>query len=42
MSESTQAEKPKVKTVTDPKVDASAREKLITARIGLLLSLIHI
>jgi predicted metal-dependent peptidase len=37
MSESTQAEKPKVKTVTDPKVDAAAREKLITARIGLLL-----
>ena len=34
---STLAEKSKVKTVTDPKVDASAREKLITARIGLLL-----
>jgi len=33
----TLAEKSKVKTVTDPKVDASAREKLITARIGLLL-----
>lgn len=27
----------KPKTVTDPKVDAAAREKLITARIGLLL-----
>ena len=27
----------KVVTVTDPKVDAEAREKLITARIGLLL-----
>ena len=24
-------------SVTDPKVDAAAREKLITARIGLLL-----
>jgi len=33
----TLAEKSKAKTVTDPKVDASAREKLITARIGLLL-----
>jgi hypothetical protein len=37
MSESTLAEKAKVKTVTDPKVDTAAREKLITARIGLLL-----
>ena len=34
----TLAEKSKVKTVTDPKIDASAKEKLITARIGLLLS----
>ena len=33
----TLAEKSKVKTVTDPKIDASAKEKLITARIGLLL-----
>ena len=33
----TLADKAKVKTVTDPKRDASAREKLITARIGLLL-----
>ena len=33
----TLAEKSKVKTVTDPKVDAAAREKLVTARIGLLL-----
>jgi predicted metal-dependent peptidase len=33
----TLAEKSKVKTVTDLKVDASAKEKLITARIGLLL-----
>ena len=33
----TLAEKSKVKTVTDPKVDASAKEKLVTARIGLLL-----
>jgi predicted metal-dependent peptidase len=33
----TLAEKSKVKTVTDPKIDASAREKLVTARIGLLL-----
>ena len=34
---STLAEKSKVKTVTDPKVDAAAKEKLVTARIGLLL-----
>jgi len=33
----TTAELNKPKTVTDPKVDAAAREKLITARIGLLL-----
>jgi predicted metal-dependent peptidase len=33
----TQAEKPKVKTVTNPQVDAAARDKLVTARIGLLL-----
>ena len=37
MSDTTLADKSKVKTVTDPKKDASAREKLITARIGLLL-----
>ena len=37
MSETTAAEKSKVVTVTDPKVDAAAKEKLITARIGLLL-----
>jgi predicted metal-dependent peptidase len=33
----TLAEKSKSVTVTDPKVDEAAREKLITARIGLLL-----
>ena len=33
----TLAEKSKVVTVTDPKIDASAKEKLVTARIGLLL-----
>ena len=33
----TLAEKSKSVTVTDPKVDAAAREKLVTARIGLLL-----
>jgi predicted metal-dependent peptidase len=33
----TLAEKSKTVTETDPKVDASAREKLVTARIGLLL-----
>ena len=37
MSDTTLADKAKVKTVTDPKKDAAAREKLITARIGLLL-----
>ena len=33
----TLAEKTKVVTVTDPKIDAQARDKLVTARIGLLL-----
>ena len=33
----TLAEKSKVVTATDPRVDAAAREKLVTARIGLLL-----
>ena len=33
----TLAEKSKSVTVTDPKVDAAAKEKLVTARIGLLL-----
>lgn len=33
----TLAEKSKEPTVTDPKVDSSAKEKLVTARIGLLL-----
>ena len=33
----TLAEKSTVKTVTNPKIDEAAREKLITARIGLLL-----
>lgn len=37
MAESTVIDKAKVKTVTDPKTDAAAREKLTTARIGLLL-----
>lgn len=37
MSSTTLAEKKKAVTVTDSKVDAAAREKLITARIGLLL-----
>jgi len=37
MAESTIIDKTKVVTVTDPKVDAAAREKLVTARIGLLL-----
>ena len=37
MAESTVIDKAKVKTVTDPRTDASAREKLTTARIGLLL-----
>ncbi len=33
----TLAEKSQEATVTDPKIDAAAREKLVTARIGLLL-----
>ena len=33
----TLAEKSKVVTVTDPKTDAAAKDKLVTARIGLLL-----
>jgi predicted metal-dependent peptidase len=37
MSDTTLSEKTKIVTVTDPKVDAAAREKLVTARIGLLL-----
>ena len=37
MSDTTLSEKSKVVTVTDPKVDAAAKEKLVTARIGLLL-----
>jgi predicted metal-dependent peptidase len=37
MSDTTLAEKTKSVTVTDPKIDASAKEKLVTARIGLLL-----
>jgi predicted metal-dependent peptidase len=37
MAESTVIDKAKVKTVTNPKTDAAAREKLTTARIGLLL-----
>ena len=37
MAESTVIDKAKVKTVTDPRTDAAAREKLTTARIGLLL-----
>ena len=37
MAESTVIDKQKVVTVTDPRTDASAREKLTTARIGLLL-----
>ena len=37
MSESTLAEKSKVVTETNPRIDASSKEKLITARIGLLL-----
>ena len=36
MSEAT-AERSKTQTTTDPKIDSSAREKLVTARIGLLL-----
>ena len=37
MSTNTLAEKSKVVTITNPQVDAAARDKLITARIGLLL-----
>ena len=37
MTDTTLSSKDKAKTVTDPKVDASARDKLITARVGLLL-----
>jgi len=37
MSENTLAEKTKVKTVTNPAIDAAAKDKLVTARIGLLL-----
>jgi len=37
MSDNTLAEKSKSVTATDPKIDAAAREKLITARVGLLL-----
>jgi hypothetical protein len=37
MSDSTLSEKSKVVTVTNPRVDVAAREKLITARVGLLL-----
>ena len=35
--DTTVAEKSAKKTATDPKLDASAREKLVTARVGLLL-----
>ena len=37
MANSTVIDKAKVKTETNPKIDAAAREKLTTARIGLLL-----
>lgn len=37
MSDNTLAERSKNKVITDPRVDAEAREKLITARVGLLL-----
>ena len=37
MSDNTLADKSKVVTETNPRVDAAAREKLITARVGLLL-----
>jgi predicted metal-dependent peptidase len=37
MTDTTMSSKEKVVTVTDPKVDAAARERLITARVGLLL-----
>jgi predicted metal-dependent peptidase len=37
MADTTLSEKQKVVTVTDPRKDAAAREKLVTARSGLLL-----
>jgi len=37
MSNTTLSEKQKTVTKTDPRMDAAAREKLVTARIGLLL-----
>ena len=37
MSDNTLAEKSKVVTETNPRIDTAAREKLITARVGLLL-----
>ena len=37
MSDSTLAEKSKVVTETNPRIDTAAKEKLVTARIGLLL-----
>ena len=37
MTDTTLSSKEKSKTVTDPRVDNAAREKLITARVGLLL-----
>ena len=37
MSDTTLTERSKSKVTTNPKVDAEAREKLITARVGLLL-----
>jgi len=37
MSDNTLADKSKVRTVTNPKTDAAAIDKLITARVGLLL-----
>ena len=37
MSDTTLAEKSKAVTETNPRVDAASREKLITARVGLLL-----
>jgi len=37
MSDTTLAERSKSQTTTNPRVDAEAREKLITARVGLLL-----
>jgi predicted metal-dependent peptidase len=37
MTDTTLSSKEKSKTVTDPRVDAAARDKLITSRVGLLL-----